>query len=75
MILSLSHGFEMSFIKKYCFSGVFGSFSERLLIFKQICVIHRKYWYIYQIKPKNGKQETKNVPLAGTFYSGQWDFF
>ena len=30
----------------------------------ETCVIDRKYWYIYQIKPKNGKQERKNVPLT-----------
>ena len=37
VILSLSHGFKMS-LRNIGFSGVFGSFSERLLIFEQIYV-------------------------------------
>ena len=68
VILSLSHGFKMS-LRNSGFSGVFGSFSETniiCVICVNICVIDRKYWYIYQIKPKkmeNRKEKMSQLPM------------
>ena len=82
MVLKLSLSFKLSFkmsFKNWVFWGFWFFFWKIINILINICVIDRKYLYIYQIKPKNVKKcpthhwKMSCLPIYKKLQIGSWD--